>query len=218
MWMLSTLLIIIAVAGLLIWRRRSGHSRAVLIKQFVFPPSIAQKLRSVYPHLTDAQAAIVMNGLREYFQVSLIANRRMISMPSKAVDVAWHEFILFTKLYQQFCREAFGRFLHHTPAEAMRRPTQAQEGIKRAWQLSCKREGINPSLPEKLPLLFAIDAMLAIPDGYRYSLNCLSTSDYCASHIGCSSGCGGTASGDSGGGDSGSGGGDGGGCGGGGGD
>lgn len=179
-----------AAITFLVWRRYSIKSRAERIKRFVFPVSVAKKIQDVYPHLTDVQTAKVIDGLREYFHVSLIANRRMVSMPSKVVDVAWHEFILFTKVYQRFCGQALGRFLHHIPSEAMRTPTQAQEGIKRAWRLSCKKEGINPTSPTRLPLLFAMDAMLNIPDGYRYSLNCQSNSDYCASHIGCGGGCG----------------------------
>lgn len=197
MIILSASLMLGASAVFLVWRRRSINARAERIRQFAFPASIAQKVKAAYPHLTDAQTATVMNGLREYFQISLMADRRMVSMPSKVVDVAWHEFILFTKLYQNFCRTAMGRFLHHTPSEAMRTPTQAQTGIKRAWRLSCKREVINPSAPTRLPLLFAIDAMLAIPDGYRYSLNCQSNADsYCASHIGCGSESGGSSSND----------------------
>ena len=36
-------------------------------------------------------------------------------MPSKAVDEAWHEMILMTREYTEFCERAFGRYLHHTP-------------------------------------------------------------------------------------------------------
>lgn len=183
---------------MLMWYRYSIRMRSARIKQFVFPVSIAAKIKVAYPHLTDAQTVIVMNALREYFQVSLMARRRMVSMPSKVVDVAWHEFILFTKAYQQFCRSAFGRFLHHTPSEAMRTPTLAQEGIKRAWRISCRRQGINPTLPQRLPLLFAIDGLLQIPGGYRYSLDCQSNSDYCAADIGCGGGCGSGCGGSSG--------------------
>ncbi|MEP5339185.1 MAG: hypothetical protein ABJL44_16395 [Algibacter sp.] len=35
--------------------------------------------------------------------------------PSYLVDLAWHEFILFTKYYHLFCMENFGKFIHHTP-------------------------------------------------------------------------------------------------------
>jgi len=119
-------------------------------------------------------------------------------MPSQAVDDAWHTFILFTRSYESFCRNAFGRFLHHTPAEAMRSATQAQEGIKHAWRLACRREGLDPRSPSRLPLLFGIDAMLGIGNGFHYQLQCnpgAGASSYCASHIGCSS-CGGGCSGD----------------------
>ncbi|HNL80753.1 MAG TPA: hypothetical protein PKL69_10505, partial [Agitococcus sp.] len=72
------------------------------------------------------------------------------------------------------------------------------------------------ALPSRLPRLFALDAMLMIPSGFVYSLNCMaannpSDSSYCASDIG--GGCGGGSS--CSGGDSSDGGGCGGGCGGG---
>lgn len=93
---------------------------------------------------------------------------------------------------------ALGRFLHHTPAEAMESPTAAQAGIKTAWKISCFREKIQPKSASKLPLLFAMDAALKIPDGFKYSLDCSKPGShgYCAGHIGCGSGCGG-CSGDS---------------------
>ena len=32
------------------------------------------------------------------------------------IDIAWHEFILMTKDYEQFCHKYLGRFIHHTPS------------------------------------------------------------------------------------------------------
>jgi hypothetical protein len=32
------------------------------------------------------------------------------------VDEMWHNFILFTKAYQQFCSQYFGSYVHHLPA------------------------------------------------------------------------------------------------------
>jgi len=37
--------------------------------------------------------------------------------PSLVVDLAWHEFILFTRYYQEFCMTHFNKFIHHTPSE-----------------------------------------------------------------------------------------------------
>jgi hypothetical protein len=105
----------------------------------------------------------------------------------------------------------------------MRSPRDAQEGIRRAWRLSCRREAIDPAAPRRLPLLFALDARLAIPGGFTYALDCslrargasgaASSGEFCAGHIGCSSG-GGGCSGDGDGDGHGGCGGDGGGCGG----
>ncbi|MEE3371137.1 MAG: hypothetical protein VX346_17525 [Planctomycetota bacterium] len=35
--------------------------------------------------------------------------------PSHVVDLAWHEWILFTRAYTEFCQTQFGRYIHHTP-------------------------------------------------------------------------------------------------------
>lgn len=32
------------------------------------------------------------------------------------IDVAWHEFILMTREYTEFCTEYLGGYIHHTPA------------------------------------------------------------------------------------------------------
>jgi hypothetical protein len=188
------------LAFLAIVAKRRSTVREAFIDDFKFPDGIAQRVRKRYPHLTDEDMTLVFAGLRQYFQISRLAGRRLLSMPSQVVDVAWHEFILFTRNYQVFCDKSLGRFLHHTPAEAMRGPQDAQEGIRRAWRLACGLENISPRTPPRLPLLFSLDDTLRIPDGFRYSLNCMAAAavalpagrndgtTYCASHIGCGSG------------------------------
>jgi hypothetical protein len=218
-------LLILALIGLalvLFWRRWSRQGRESFIRKYPYVRFLDARLAKRRPELSPEQRAEVLAGLEEYFQVCRQAGRRMVAMPSQVVDDAWHEFILFTRHYENFCRNAFGRFLHHTPAEAMSSPTQASHGIKRAWRLACAREKINPKDPHRLPGLFALDAKLSIAGGFIYQLDCMASyantaqgTTFCASHIGCggSGGCGGGCSGDSS--DSGSdGGGDGGGCGG----
>ena len=180
-----------------------------------FPDHLQKRVAKTYPHLTADQSDVVIEGLRQFFAVSIQARGRRVAMPSQAADEAWHEFILSTRAYRRFCLRIAGRFLHHTPAEAMRSPTDAQDGICRTWAIACRQEGIDPRKPDRLPLLFALDSRLRIPGGFVYSLNCGigagMTAAFCAGHIGCSSdGCAGD-SGDDGDGD---GGGDGGGCGG----
>lgn len=176
-----------------LFRKLVASNRATFIDNFEFPVTLKHKVLEKYPHLNENQLEHVIHGLREYFHLCNLAGRRMVSMPSQVVDAAWHEFILFTREYQRFCRNSLGRFLHHTPAEAMTSPTKAQAGIKTAWKTSCFRESIQPKSAHRLPILFEIDSKLNIPDGFNYDLNCLGSEDhkYCASHIGCGSGCGG---------------------------
>lgn len=216
-------LIAFAIAGLIVWvlwRNWARSRRVAFIDNFPYARLLDKRLATRRPELSEAQRQAVFVGLNDYFQLCRIAGKRMVAMPSQAVDDAWHEFILFTRQYDKFCQGAFGRFLHHTPAEAMSAPTQASEGIRRAWRLACAREKIDPQKPDRLPRLFALDAILLIAGGFIYHLDCMAAQKaglgdgYCASHIGCggSSGC----SGDSGSSDSGDGGsGCGGGCGGG---
>lgn len=35
--------------------------------------------------------------------------------PSRLVDIGWHNFILYTREYAQFCQGIAGRFIHHAP-------------------------------------------------------------------------------------------------------
>jgi hypothetical protein len=194
---------VLAIAFVIIYAivsRRRAKAREAFIEDFKFPGGISQRVRKRYPHLTDEDMTLVFAGLRQYFQMSRLARRRLLSMPSQVVDVAWHEFSLFTRNYQVFCDKALGRFLHHTPAEAMLTPQNAQEGIRRAWRLACTLENISARTPPFVPLIFKLDDKLNIPDGFRYSLNCLAAAaavqavrsdgsvTYCASHIGCGSG------------------------------
>lgn len=189
----------LALAAVLLWRKWQRAGRSSFIDSFPYQQHLDRRLAARRPELSAAQRAEVLACLLDYFQICRQAGRRMVAMPSQAVDDAWHEFILFTRWYDKFCKRAFGRFLHHTPAEVMRSPTTASDGLKRAWRLACAREGIDPKRPSRLPRLFALDASLGIAGGFIYQLDCLaasggaSGSGYCASHIGCSSGCSGSA-------------------------
>jgi hypothetical protein len=188
--------VIIAFAGslLFIYKKRQ-QSQLAFIQTYDFHPAIKEKVKNKYPHLNENQIDTIFDALKDYFVLCNKAKRRMIAMPSQAVDTAWHEFILFTRAYNTFSRKAIGRYLHHTPTVAMSSPTLAQESIKRAWRLACAHEGINPKTPSRLPLLFAIDGMYDIENGFKYSLNCRDKTSpnygngYCAGHIACAGGC-----------------------------
>ena len=119
-----------------------------------------EKLVKARPGLDAKEQQLVARALRQFFLAYHKSNYGRVAMPSQVVDDLWHEFILFTRDYQNFCQQAFGRFLHHTPAVRMSGAQRDNEGLRRVWWFSCLEENINPRKATRLPLLFAIDGEL----------------------------------------------------------
>lgn len=146
--------------------------RAAHIRHAALPKGLFEKLRARHPQLTQKDCELVAHGLRQFFLAHLQSGRKFVSMPSQVVDDLWHEFILCTKNYQGFCRQAFGRFLHHTPAVVLTDDRLKNEGLRRCWWHTCRDENIDPRTPSRLPLLFALDAKLNIAGGFAYVPDC----------------------------------------------
>lgn len=146
----------------------SRWQRERWIREAPMPQFLKRRLRELYPHWSGKDADLVERGLRQFFLASLRSGGKFVAMPSKAADVLWHEFILHTQAYARWCELALGRFLHHTPAEALGAQAQHNDGLRRAWFWACKEEAINPRRPTRLPLLFALDAKLDIEGGFKY--------------------------------------------------
>lgn len=88
---------------------------------------------------------LVETGLRQWLRccAPALRDKQVIGMPSRAVDEAWHGFILCTARYKAFCDKAYGQFLHHHPeggAPERRGPVRDSPGDQLrktviAWQL-----------------------------------------------------------------------------------
>lgn len=182
-----TLLLLFALAGvgLFLFIRSRREARDRFIRDYAFPKGLDARLLKHRPELNSAQIAQVFEGLKQYFRIALAADRRMVAMPSQVVDELWHEFILYTRNYQAFSSRAFGRFLHHTPAEAMSAATTQNHALRRAWRLACRLEEIDPRQPQRLPLLFALDGMLGIADGFHYLPDCKGQPQSASHHTHC---------------------------------
>ena len=186
-------------------RKRANiiESRIAFIGKYVFPSSVKEKFKRRHPKLDEKAVEAVFIALKDFF--IFCTDGEWHSMPSRVVDDAWHEFILHTKEYHGFCEEAFGKFLHHTPAETfeqLQSNGKKKDGLKAVWAAACRNEGISTINPKKLPRLFAIDKLLQIEGGYIYShlehplngeasahdIKCSSKGGGCAS---CGGGCGG---------------------------
>lgn len=70
--------------------------RSAFINEYAFPDSIKEQVRNHYPHLSDEHLRLVLQRLSQYFQFCYMSGKEEISMPSRVVDHAWHEFMLIT--------------------------------------------------------------------------------------------------------------------------
>ncbi len=172
-----TLLVLVAVAIVAgaIYRKQRGRrlqaERAAYIQKYAFPAELRNRLQRNHD-LSLEGSGRVLEGLRQYFLACLAAQRsplsKQVGMPSKAVDAAWHEFIVLTKEYASFCEKAFGRYLHHTPKAMMDVPTSAALA-NTLHQL--RGQALSPAgwaMVGTVPLIFAIDRELGFKDGHVY--------------------------------------------------
>lgn len=167
-----------------IWRR---WKQIEFIQSYNFPRGLYDKLKEKHPEFGAKEFQLVARALRQFFLAHLKSGNKYVSMPSQVTDDLWHEFILYTRSYEQFCSKAFGRFMHHTPAVVLSPSKTDNEGLRRVWWYCCKDENIDPRAATRLPLLFAIDKKLGIKNGFVYSADCK------RSHLSDSTGSGGGA-------------------------
>lgn len=170
--LLVFLMLVLSIITLVTWLRLRAARRADYIRHFTLPQGLYQKLQQKHPTLSLRECQLVGMGLRQFFMAYLKSGKQYISMPSQVADDLWHEFILYTRNYQEFCNKAFGSFFHHTPAVLVGNNRQSSAGLRRCWAQVCREELINPQKPTHLPLLFALDAKLAIVNGFYYAPDC----------------------------------------------
>jgi hypothetical protein len=145
----------------LITRRRHMRRRA-FIEGYEFPMALRNKLREELDG--DRPVNVALEGLREWYLACLHAGPdATLGMPSRAVDVAWHEMILMTRTYHHFCQQAFGYYLHHSPDTVMTEPMR--DSLARTLAVV---EGSGVTMAG-VPLLFAIDGELGLADGQSWA-------------------------------------------------
>jgi hypothetical protein len=134
--------------------------RRAFIQSYEFPSALRVKLREKLD--SEYQVARALEGLREWYLACLDARGETLGMPSRAVDIAWHEMILMTRAYHAFCDRAFGYYLHHSPDSVL--DESMRDTLARTLALVDGRSAMAAGVP----LLFAIDDELGIEDGYAW--------------------------------------------------
>ena len=109
---------------------------------------------------------LVDTGLRQWLRccAAALCDSQIIGMPSRAVDEAWHGFILCTARYSAFCQQAYGQFLHHHPEGGAPQGTTAvsdpmDEQLRRtviAWSLVAE--------PDEHCVLWDLDTQVGVDD------------------------------------------------------
>ena len=103
-------------------QKRAARNAEKYIVEHYFPRQLEARVRKQLPELDDLGWLRVERGLREWFVCCAWRGEAMLGMPSRAVDEAWHEYILDSRSYVIFCENAFGEYLHHSPDEVIEAP------------------------------------------------------------------------------------------------
>lgn len=81
-------------------------------------PFLIEKLvkERIVESADEAQA--LFDEAKKYIVLVRCDGSHIWEMHSLRVDEAWHQFILFTKQYSEFCERFFGRYVHHSPSNS----------------------------------------------------------------------------------------------------
>jgi hypothetical protein len=81
-------------------------------------PFLIEKL--VKDHIVDTpdEAEALFTEVKRYLVIAASEPDKSWHMYSLRIDECWHQFILFTRQYVEFCRRYFGRYVPHAPSNA----------------------------------------------------------------------------------------------------
>jgi hypothetical protein len=97
-------------------------------------PLIIDKIEAIAKS-NNTTSEVLLNEVVRFIDLIHLSNSKL--SPSYLVDLAWHEFILFTKYYNTFCNKHYGRFIHHTPGKST-----SPEIFKKTVNLYIKEYGL----------------------------------------------------------------------------
>jgi hypothetical protein len=80
-------------------------------------PYLDKKLVRLGVAESEAEAALLFQEVKKYLALGELHRGTRLPMFSTRIDEAWHQFVLFTSAYAEFCARFLGRFVHHIPAE-----------------------------------------------------------------------------------------------------
>jgi hypothetical protein len=94
-----------------------GHSDPFAALDFD-APYLVERLVKHGTAASPQEALALFTEVKRYLVLATTDRSRLWDMYSLRVDEAWHQFILYTAQYSEFCRRFFGHYVHHTPNNA----------------------------------------------------------------------------------------------------
>ncbi len=95
------------------------------LDEYEVPSFLAERIALIYHVPEDFAEGIIREAKRMLF---LFVQTKKYVVPSDRVDWAWHEMILFTEFYRDFCSD-LGGFIHHVP-----NPPRSGDDEKESWE------------------------------------------------------------------------------------
>lgn len=89
-------------------------------------PFLIEKLLKDRVVQTSEEGETLFSEVKKYIVLTQTDTSKIWEMYSLSVDEAWHQFILFTAQYMDFCQRFFGRYVHHSPSNAPEARTAKQ--------------------------------------------------------------------------------------------
>ncbi|WP_169084483.1 hypothetical protein [Paenibacillus sp. PL91] len=81
-----------------------------------FESRVKDRVLKEFPRMSDKEWNWTWFELKRYFLMCGIM--RSVPMYSRQVDAVWHEMLMFTREYEQFCTRFCGEMIHHAPHAA----------------------------------------------------------------------------------------------------
>lgn len=79
-------------------------------------PELVERLKRKIG-ISHTKAQLLFSDTKRFLY--LCATNEQPLGPTKAIDAGWHEFLMYTREYSEFCIEILGKFIHHVPTPVL---------------------------------------------------------------------------------------------------
>ncbi len=119
-------------------RHEAGIRRSPVTEKYVHAGVIERLVKDGV--FSEGEAVIVFRDTIRFLDLCGTTDESLA--PTESIDKCWHQFLLFTKDYADFCRVFYGKFIHHSPDWGAQKTDNALG--RRMLQLFAERFGTSP--------------------------------------------------------------------------